>query len=152
MTDGANRIPGAKSWADEIDDLYQDATENRLRAAFFNRARDRLAKAETADDQVPDGFGEDEVHAVLCALDAADRFDYFNITLGTSNTVQGAVHIVPPMSVAPAYVAPYAARIKRATRHVCAVDDNGQVNSRPDELKCRTKTFAALKAHFAAGG
>ena len=38
-------------------------------------------------------------------------------------------------------------RIKRATRHVCAVDDNGQVNSRPDELKCRTKTFAALKAH-----
>lgn len=45
-----------------------------------------------------------------------------------------------------------ATRMKRATRHVCAVDDNGQVNSRPDELKCRTKTLAALKAHFAVGG
>lgn len=43
-------------------------------------------------------------------------------------------------------------RMKQATRHVCAVDDHGQINSRPDELKCRTKTLAALKSHFAAGG
>ena len=53
MTDGTNRIPGTKSWADEIDDLYHDATERRLRAAFFNRARNEVAKAEAADDRVP---------------------------------------------------------------------------------------------------
>jgi hypothetical protein len=52
MTDGANPIPRAKSWADEIDDLYHDATERRLRVTFFNRARDRVAKAETGDDRV----------------------------------------------------------------------------------------------------
>jgi hypothetical protein len=27
-----NQVPGAKSWADEIDDLYLDATERNLRA------------------------------------------------------------------------------------------------------------------------
>ena len=43
-------------------------------------------------------------------------------------------------------------RMNRATRSVCAVDNNGQVRARSDELKCRTKTLAALKAHFAAGG
>ena len=53
MTEGAHRIPGPKSWADEVDDLHHDATERRLRAAFFNRARDRVSKAETADDRGP---------------------------------------------------------------------------------------------------
>ena len=53
MTEGADRIPEAKSWADEIDDLHHDATERRLRAAYFHRARDRVAPGDTADDRVP---------------------------------------------------------------------------------------------------
>lgn len=58
MTEGATRVSKAKNWADEIDDLYHDATERRLRAVFFSLARDRVDKAETTDDRVP-GAGSD---------------------------------------------------------------------------------------------
>jgi 2,4-dienoyl-CoA reductase-like NADH-dependent reductase (Old Yellow Enzyme family) len=104
-------------------DAYGGGFENRLR--FLNEVHDTIrAKVGndalvglriSADDQAYDGFGEDEVSEVLGALDAADRFDYFNVTLGSSSTTEGAVHIVPPMSIEPAYVAPYAARVRRAT-------------------------------------
>ena len=55
MTEGTNRIPITKSWADEIDDLHLDATEKHLRAVFFPRTRKRLANAEGADERLPGG-------------------------------------------------------------------------------------------------
>lgn len=104
-------------------DAYGGSFENRLR--FLNELHDTIrAKVGSdavvglrisADDRMADGFSENEVSEVLGALDAADRFDYFNITLGSSSTTQGAVHIVPPMSIEPAYVAPYAERVKQTT-------------------------------------
>jgi len=104
-------------------DEYGGSFENRLR--FLNEIHDTIrAKVGndavvglriSADDRMYDGFNQDEVSEVLSTLDEADRFDYFNITLGSSATTEGAVHIVPPMSIEPAYIAPYAERIKRAT-------------------------------------
>jgi NADPH-dependent 2,4-dienoyl-CoA reductase/sulfur reductase-like enzyme len=70
----------------------------------------------SADERVPNGLGEQEMHEVLRDLDGADCFDYFNLTLGTSLTTQGAVHIVPPMAVAPAYIRPYAAHVRALSR------------------------------------
>jgi hypothetical protein len=55
MTEGTNRVPITKSWADEIDDLHLDATEKHLRAVFFTRARKRLANSEGADEHLPGG-------------------------------------------------------------------------------------------------
>lgn len=52
MAEGANRVPLAKSWADEIDDLYHDATERRLRAVLFTRPRDPVANAEITDERL----------------------------------------------------------------------------------------------------
>lgn len=104
-------------------DDYGGSFDNRLR--FLNEVHDTIrAKIGddaivglriSADDRTAEGFNEDEVTEVLRAFDAAGRFDYFNVTLGSSSTTEGAVHIVPPMSIEPAYIAPYAERLKRVT-------------------------------------
>jgi len=50
MTEHANRTPTAKSWADDIDDLYHDAMEKSLRAVFWTRTRNPVVGAEAAAD------------------------------------------------------------------------------------------------------
>ena len=60
------------------------------------------------DDQ---GLTEDETFEAVAAL--GDSIDYVHITVGTSATLGGAIHIAPPMTSKNAYVVPYAARIKR---------------------------------------
>ena len=121
-------------------DDYGGSFEKRLR--FLNEVHDTIrAKIGTdvviglrisAGDRMVEGFSEDEALEVLGALDSADRFDYFNITLGSSATTEGAVHIVPPMSIEPAYVAPYAERVKRATSRAILV--TGRFN-RPQDAE-----------------
>jgi len=58
----------------------------------------------------PDGMSEDENLAIIEAL--APELDYVNVIAGTSATAAGAVHIVPPMTVKTAYIAPYAGLVK----------------------------------------
>lgn len=53
MEERAMRIPPAKSWADEIDDLYHDATESSLRAILGTRARRLVLDPKGADDRSP---------------------------------------------------------------------------------------------------
>ena len=43
-----------------------------------------------------------------------DDLDYFNVIAGTSASQGGAIHIVPPMLIENAYVAPYARKLKQA--------------------------------------
>jgi 2,4-dienoyl-CoA reductase-like NADH-dependent reductase (Old Yellow Enzyme family) len=69
----------------------------------------RISGSE-ADEQ---GLSEDECLEAIVGL--GESIDYVNVTLGTSSSMGGAIHIAPPMSKKNAYVAPYAARIKRAT-------------------------------------
>jgi 2,4-dienoyl-CoA reductase-like NADH-dependent reductase (Old Yellow Enzyme family) len=57
------------------------------------------------------GLTEGETLEAVQCLDAA--IDYVHITLGTSASLGGAIHIAPPMTSKNAYVVPYAARIKR---------------------------------------
>ncbi|HEX9674242.1 MAG TPA: hypothetical protein VGA12_12490 [Burkholderiales bacterium] len=55
MTDGTKRIHVAKNWADEIDDLYYDATVRHLRRVFFTQAPERPANTGGPDEQLPGG-------------------------------------------------------------------------------------------------
>jgi len=55
MTEATNRTQVAKSWADEIDDLYHDATVRHLRSVFFAQAPKRPAKLGGADQRLPGG-------------------------------------------------------------------------------------------------
>jgi thioredoxin reductase len=84
----------------------------------------RISGSE-ADEQ---GLTEDETLDAVTRLD--DSIDYVHITLGTSASQGGAIHIAPPMSFKAAYVVPYAARIKRQARIPVFV--TGRINQPQD--------------------
>lgn len=46
------------------------------------------------------------------ALDGLGVLDFYNVVAGTSASLSGAIHIVPPMMIEAAYVAPFAAAMK----------------------------------------
>ena len=50
MPERASRIAPSKSWADEIDDLYHDATERSVKAIVATRARRLVRDAEKPND------------------------------------------------------------------------------------------------------
>ena len=84
----------------------------------------RISGSE-ADEQ---GLTEDESFDAVTRL--GDSIDYVHITLGTSATLGGAIHIVPPMALKTAYVVPYAARIKRQSKIPVFV--TGRINQPQD--------------------
>jgi 2,4-dienoyl-CoA reductase-like NADH-dependent reductase (Old Yellow Enzyme family) len=84
----------------------------------------RISGSE-ADDS---GLTEDETLDAVTRL--GDSIDYVHITLGTSASLGGAIHIAPPMSLKTAYVVPYAARIKRQARIPVFV--TGRINQPQD--------------------
>jgi 2,4-dienoyl-CoA reductase-like NADH-dependent reductase (Old Yellow Enzyme family) len=104
------------------DDAYGGDADGRLRflreviANIRGKVADgfvvglRISGSE-ADDA---GLTEDETLDAVTRLD--NSVDYVHITLGTSASQGGAIHIAPPMSFKTAYVVPYAARIKRQAR------------------------------------
>jgi 2,4-dienoyl-CoA reductase-like NADH-dependent reductase (Old Yellow Enzyme family) len=118
------------------DDAYGGALEGRLRflrevIANIRRKVDdgfvvglRISGTEI-DEQ---GLTTDESLDAVSALD--DSIDYAHITLGTSATLGGAIHIAPPMALKTSYVVPYAARIKRQARIPVFV--TGRINQPQD--------------------
>jgi 2,4-dienoyl-CoA reductase-like NADH-dependent reductase (Old Yellow Enzyme family)/thioredoxin reductase len=84
----------------------------------------RISGSE-ADEQ---GLTEDESFDAVTRLE--DSIDYVHITVGTSASLGGAIHIVPPMTLKTAYVVPYAARIKRHARIPVFV--TGRINQPQD--------------------
>ena len=111
------------------DDDYGGNLDNRLR--FLRRAI-AACRAEiglvglriSGDEKDPDGLTEPETLEAItaCAVD----LDYVNVIAGTSASAGGAVHIVPPMIVETAYVAPFAAAVKART--ATAVFVAGRIN------------------------
>jgi 2,4-dienoyl-CoA reductase-like NADH-dependent reductase (Old Yellow Enzyme family)/thioredoxin reductase len=77
------------------------------------------------DDQ---GLTEHESLEAVTGL--GDSIDYVHVTLGTSASLGGAIHIAPPMSMKTAYVVPYAASIKRQARIPIFV--TGRINQPQD--------------------
>ena len=102
------------------EDRFGGSLENRIR--FVKEAAQR-ARALVHDDFIigmrlsgdeldVDGLQEDETLAACRLL--KDDLDYFNVIAGTSASQGGAIHIVPPMLIENAYVAPYARKLKQA--------------------------------------
>jgi 2,4-dienoyl-CoA reductase-like NADH-dependent reductase (Old Yellow Enzyme family) len=114
------------------DDRYGGSLENRLRFTTEVIASIRKAVPETmivgirfsGDELDVDGLGEDETIAMARLI--KDEADYLNVIAGTSAASAGAVHIVPPMTVGHAYLAPYARKLKQATG--AAVFVAGRIN------------------------
>lgn len=103
------------------EDQYGGSFENRLRflREVIAAIRDAVGPSFvvgirlSGDEMGHDGLEENEVLEVCAALDADGGLDYFNVIAGTSATLAGSVHIVPPMFIeATGYVAPFAALVK----------------------------------------
>ena len=60
-----------------------------------------------------DGLNNDEVVEICTALSADGGLDYFSVVAGSSATLSGSSHIVPPMYMDTGYTAPFAATIKQ---------------------------------------
>ena len=82
----------------------------------------------SGSEQDEAGLTQDETLEAVSRLD--DSIDYVHITLGTSASLGGAIHIAPPMTLKTAYVVPYAARIKRQARIPVFV--TGRINQPQD--------------------
>ncbi len=102
------------------DDAYGGSFENRMR--FLNELCDAV-RVRTAgsmvvgmrisgDEKDPEGLTPQEIVQACAALDARDALDYYNVIAGSSASILGAYHIVPPMLVETGYVAPFAAAVK----------------------------------------
>jgi 2,4-dienoyl-CoA reductase-like NADH-dependent reductase (Old Yellow Enzyme family)/thioredoxin reductase len=106
-------------------DAYGGPLDNRLRflrevIAALRAALDVEAVVGlriSIDERSAEGLQRDEALEALAALDADGGPDYISVVAGTSATLAGSDHIVPPMTMANAYTAPLAA----ATRVVVHV-------------------------------
>jgi 2,4-dienoyl-CoA reductase-like NADH-dependent reductase (Old Yellow Enzyme family)/thioredoxin reductase len=86
----------------------------------------------SGDEFGGDGLRDDEVVRACVQLDADGSLDYLNVTAGSSATLAGSVHIVPPMTTANGYTVPLAAAIKRVTSMPVLV--GGRINQ-PQEAE-----------------
>lgn len=102
------------------EDVYGGTPQNRLRALRDALSGVRKAVGPdlvvglriSADEDDEGGMGRDLVLEVCRLLTDEGLVDYINTTFGTMAAMGGSIHVVPPMEVAPGYVAPHAAAIK----------------------------------------
>lgn len=66
----------------------------------------------SADERDPEGLSEDESLQAVQSLQ--NQLDYVHIVAGTSASLGGAIHIVPPMAIEAAYLANEAGTFKRS--------------------------------------
>ncbi len=105
-------------------DAYGGSLENRLRflreviAAVRAAVDDGLVVGLriSIDERSAEGLQRDETLEALATLDADGGPDYVSVVAGTSATLAGSDHIVPPMTMANAYTAPLAAATKAVVR------------------------------------
>ncbi len=101
-------------------DRYGGSFENRLRFLRETIARIRAAIGEervvglriSGAELDHDGLTAEEVLVACKALSVDGELDYYNVVAGSSASLAGAIHIVPPMAVGTGYVAPFAAAVK----------------------------------------
>ncbi|HEY9038495.1 MAG TPA: FAD-dependent oxidoreductase [Roseovarius sp.] len=102
------------------EDEYGGDFENRLR--FVREAVESVRAATcdgfaiglriSGDEHTHDGMEDADSLEVIRAL--APSLDYVSVIAGTSATLSGAIHIVPPMFEQNAYLAPFAHAVKQA--------------------------------------
>jgi len=116
------------------EDDYGGSFDNRLRILREILADIRAKVGEdfvvgiriSADELSPEGLTPEEVGAICRALDGEPGLDYINVIAGTSTTLGGSIHIVPPMTVENAYLAPRAAEVKAGVGKLVFV--GGRIN------------------------
>ena len=101
-------------------DEYGGSPENRLRfphevlSAVREGAGPDLAVGLriSIGEESPDGLTPEESIDGVAALDRDGLLDYVSVVVGTSATLAGSDHIVPPLTLPNGYTAPLSARLK----------------------------------------
>ncbi|HET6847289.1 MAG TPA: FAD-dependent oxidoreductase [Gaiellales bacterium] len=101
-------------------DRYGGSAANRLRflrevlsAVRVNAGPDLAVGVRiSVGERSADGLTADEALAALAALQAEGQIDYVSVVVGSSATLAGSDHIVPPMTMPIGYTAPLGARVK----------------------------------------
>jgi NADH:flavin oxidoreductases, Old Yellow Enzyme family len=103
-------------------DDYGGSPENRLR--FLHEVLSAVREGAGPDlavglrisigEESPDGLTPEESIDCVAALDRDGLLDYVSVVVGTSATLAGSSHIVPPMTIPIGYTAPLSARLKEA--------------------------------------
>jgi len=104
-------------------DRYGGSRENRMRflCECLGEVRRQIGDARvvgiriSAEEIEADGLERDEITGICAELARLGLVDYINTTIGSMAGLGGSVHVVPPMEIAPGYVAPRAATLKAAT-------------------------------------
>ncbi len=104
------------------DDEFGGELENRMRflREVINRSRHRIGTDRTLgiritlDEKTGKSMPVEEMISVCQTLEADGNVDYFSVISGSSSAPEGWIHVFPPMSVAPGFVADDAARLKQA--------------------------------------
>ncbi len=101
------------------DDGYGGELDGRLRflreviADIRGKVSDRFVVGLRISGFEVDESGLSQDESMQAIIGLADSIDYVNVTLGTSASLGGAIHIAPPMSSKTSYVASYAASVKQ---------------------------------------
>lgn len=103
-------------------DIYGGSPENRLRplrealvAVRHAVGTDMVVGLRISADEAEEGGLDGEAVLEICRrLCDEGLVDYINTTLGTMAGLGGSIHVVPPMEIDPAYIAPKAAAIRAA--------------------------------------
>ncbi len=122
------------------DDVYGGSLENRTR--FIREiVADIRAKAGrgfviglrlSADELSHEGLEAGEMLEACALIAEPGELDYFSVVAGSSATLAGSIHIVPPMFEQPGYTAPMGQRIKERCQIPTVV--TGRINQ-PQEAE-----------------
>lgn len=66
----------------------------------------------SGDELSHDGLTSDEVLNICRTLSNDGELDYYSVVAGSSSTLTGSIHIVPPMTMQAGYIAPHAAKVR----------------------------------------
>ena len=102
---------------------YGGTFENRIRFLLESLDLSRrsmrpgmiLGLRISADEFEQDGLEQDEILSIVQHLSYLNAVDYLNVTVGSMAGLGGSIHVVPPMEVPSAYVAPLSERLRRAS-------------------------------------
>jgi 2,4-dienoyl-CoA reductase-like NADH-dependent reductase (Old Yellow Enzyme family) len=102
------------------EDEYGGPLTNRLRifrqVAASIRAQapaELIAGLRISGDEF-DQNGSTEEETLFACRELKDEFDYFSVVGGTSASASGAVHIAPPMTLSPGYMAAFSGKLRQS--------------------------------------
>ena len=102
------------------EDEYGGPLANRLRifrqiaASIRGQAPATLIAGLRISGDEFDSNGCNEEQTLAACLEIKDEFDYFNVIGGTSASASGAVHIAPPMTLNPGYMAAFSGKLRQS--------------------------------------